>query len=203
MYKTYKVYVMQEKSRGGRNAARSEATQSALMKAAKALFIKKGYAETGTPEIVREAGVTRGALYHHFDGKEGVLRAILVREAADISEEIRQTAAQATSARDALMAGARAYFEAMSDPGRQRLMLRDGPAILGPVAMAEIDRNAGIGGLADGLKLLMGATAPETGVLDALAEILSAGFDRAAQMGIPQENSLAALELIFDALAPD
>jgi len=192
---------MQEESSGGRNAARAEATQRALMDAARALFIEKGYADTGTPEIVKNANVTRGALYHHFDGKEGLLRAVLIREAKAISEEIRQSSTDTHAPHEALMTGARAYFVAMADPGRQRLMLRDGPAILGPKEMAVIDRQAGIGGLADGLAAVMGEAAPSPATLDALSEILSAGFDRAAQLDAGQDDALAAFELLFLALA--
>lgn len=192
---------MQEESSAGRNAVRAQATRCALMKAARALFVEKGYAETGTPEIVKNASVTRGALYHHFDGKEGLLRAVLLQEAKAISEEIRLSALDMTSPHEALMTGARAYFAAMADPGRQRLMLRDGPAILGPKEMAEIDRQAGIGGLAEGLGVVMGDAAPSAGVLNAISEILSAGFDRAAQLETAQEDALSAFELLFLALA--
>ncbi|MEM6593527.1 MAG: TetR/AcrR family transcriptional regulator [Pseudomonadota bacterium] len=193
---------MQEKSSGQRNEARAAATKLALMEAGKALFIAQGYAETGTPQIVKEAGVTRGALYHHFDGKAGLLRAIVAQEMHDISREVEARAIDAASPRAALLAGAEAYFDAMADAGRQRLILRDGPAILGPADMARLDAEAGAGGLADGLAALMGEDAPSRPVLEALADIVSAGFDRAAQRGSTSEYR-QSMTLMFDALSQD
>ncbi len=191
---------MQEKTETRSNEERRKATRAALLSAAKSLFIEKGYAETGTPEIVKKAGVTRGALYHHFDGKEGLLRSVIEAEAVAISEEIRARAIAVGDPLAALQAGAAAYFEAMRDPGRQRLMLRDGPAILGPDEMARIDQQAGAGGLADGLTALMGDGAAAKVVVEAMSDMLSAGFDRAVQRGGTAQYQ-DALRLIFKSLA--
>ena len=109
------------------NQQRSDATRAALLDAARALFVDKGYAETGTPEIVRAASVTRGALYHHFADKADLLRGVIVRELERVASEIDQAAADAPSTMDALTQGAVAWFNAMSDPGSTRLLLLDGP----------------------------------------------------------------------------
>lgn len=175
--------------------------KAALIDAARAVFAEKGYADTGTPEIVRAAGVTRGALYHHFDGKPGLFRAVLEQEAEAISREIQGAAGSGRDARSALIAGAKGYFAAMRDPERQRLMLRDGPAVLGPESMAAIDGKAGRDDLLAGLQALFGADAPEAAVQRALADILSAGFDRLAQEPDRTEAALEAFDLVFRALA--
>ena len=192
---------MQEKSARRSNETRTAETKQALMEAGKALFVAHGYAETGTPQIVKAAGVTRGALYHHFDGKAGLLRAIIAHELKTISEEIEARAIDAETPREAITTGTQAYFDAMNDEGRQRLILRDGPAILGPSDMAALDAEAGAGGLAAGLTALMGAAAPEPPIVAALADMISAGFDRAVQRGSGAEYR-AAMELMMDALAP-
>jgi len=170
---------MQEKNRPGRrrtNADRSAAMRDRLLTAARTLFADQGYAETSTPEIVRAADVTRGALYHHFPDKAALFAAVVTAEAAAVAAEIEARAGAAATPVAALLAGAEAYFDAMAAPGRARLLLLDGPAVLGPEAMTDIDGKSGGGSLKAGL-----AAAGIAGVdPDALGEILSAGFDRAA-----------------------
>lgn len=160
------------------NEARTAATRTALIAAARALFVDKGYAETGTPEIVAAAGVTRGALYHHFADKADLFRAVVTAEAAAVAAAIERAADTDGSPRHALIEGAGAYFAAMTEPGRARLLLLDGPAILGPEAMAAMDRDQGGGTLRRGLAAASRRIDPEE--LDALADCLSAAFDRAA-----------------------
>ena len=134
---------MQEKSARRSNKARTEATRAALIAAARRLFVDKGYAETGTPEIVATAKVTRGALYHHFADKADLFRAVLRAEAGAVAGRIEASTETGMGALEALMAGADSYFEAMAEPGRVRLLLRDGPAVLGPEEMREIDLKTG------------------------------------------------------------
>lgn len=161
------------------NKERTEATRLALIEAARRLFVEKGYAETATPDIVAAAGVTRGALYHHFEDKKALFRATIEREAAAVSARIEKISMPAGSPREALLLGAAAYFDAMAEPGRTRLLLLDAPAVLGLEAAAAIDRDHAEGTLKAGLSDLMG---PDMGreKLRALTDLLSAAFDRAA-----------------------
>lgn len=171
---------MQEKPARRSNKARTDATRAALMASARSLFVENGYADTGTPAIVAAAQVTRGALYHHFADKADLFRAVLVQEAKAVADEIDRRSARDADPAAALLSGARAYFDAMALPGRSRLLLLDGPAVLGHAQMAAIDRTTGGATLYDGL---VAALPPETRdalPLKALAELLSAAFDRAA-----------------------
>ncbi|MEM1048738.1 MAG: helix-turn-helix domain-containing protein [Pseudomonadota bacterium] len=174
---------MQEKSARRSNAARSKATRGALIETARRLFVEKGYAETGTPEIVSAAAVTRGALYHHFTDKAALFQAVIENEAAAVAAHIERRTGNPGSVEDAFVSGADAYFTAMAEPGRARLLLIDGPAVLGPAAMAEIDAVTGGRTLRDGLAYAFAGKPPtpvEEATLDALADLLSAAFDRAA-----------------------
>jgi AcrR family transcriptional regulator len=134
---------MQEKSMRRSNQDRTEATRARLIEAARLLFTEKSYAGTGTPEIAEAAGVTRGALYHHFEDKEALLRAVVEREAALVAEQVERETADEASPIDVLLSGGCAYLSAMREPGRTRLMLLDGPAALG---RSEVDRIDGLHG---------------------------------------------------------
>lgn len=193
---------MQDKSGRRSNRARTEETRSALLSAGRALFIDKGYAGTGTPEIVKAANVTRGALYHHFRDKEDLFRAVVEQESRAVAAEIERGATQAASPLAALKQGSSAYFSAMAVDGRARLLLLDGPAVLGPEEMSRIDRDTGGGSLLDGLAALFGEPADRE--TEALAEMLSAAFDRAALAiahGHSRTDYERAMNRLLDALA--
>ncbi|EKF17997.1 TetR/AcrR family transcriptional regulator [Nitratireductor pacificus] len=171
---------MQQESARRSNRERTEETREKLIAAARRLFIEKSYAETGTPEIVRSAGLTRGALYHHFADKQALLQAVVEREAEQVAKEIEQGSDDAASPVRALIDGGRAYLAAMTEPGRTRLLLLDGPAVLGRARMDEIDSRHGNRTLREGLAAAMRAGAIRRLPLDPLTGLLGAAFDRAA-----------------------
>jgi len=195
---------MQHQNKRRSNASRSKATREALVAAARALFIDKGYAETSTPEIVKAADITRGALYHHFKDKEDLFRAVVRAEYEAVMTEITTSAArEPSSAVDALMLGSRGYLNAMRKAGRVRLILLDAPAVLGRLELDSIDQETSAGALRNGLKSAMERGEIKSLPLGILTVQLSAMFDRAA-LGIaggddPEEH-LSIFEAIFSAL---
>ncbi|QRM44103.1 TetR family transcriptional regulator [Rhizobium sp. BG4] len=182
------------------NRERTEQTQQALIAAARRLFVDKGYAETATPDIVSAAGVTRGALYHHFEDKRALFRAVIEQEAERVAEEIESRSADAQSPRDALLSGASAYFDAMAAEGRTRLLLLEAPAVLGAEASA-IDRENAEESLRRGLATMLPAAGVQLGPLTSL---LSAAFDRAAieiEQGGVRKDYERAIASLLDGLA--
>lgn len=161
------------------NLDRRQETRSALIKAARTLFLEKGYAATGTPEVVECANLTRGALYHHFKDKQALFLAVVEAEAAQIAAEIETGSAEAHTPLMALYDGAQAYFAAMRARGRVRLMLLEGPAVLSPETMRRIDLETGGRELRLGIAEALGGRATG-GQVDTLADLVSAVFDRAA-----------------------
>jgi AcrR family transcriptional regulator len=162
------------------NASRTARTRRALLLAARKNFVDAGFAGASTPDIVREAEVTRGALYHHFTDKTDLFRAVHRAEAEAVALLIKAATANSTSPRAALLDGADAYFAAMAEPGRALLMLIEAPAVLSPDELAAIDRETGGGELLDGLKAIASDRLRDDTELEALASLLSAAFDRAA-----------------------
>ena len=184
------------------NTERTRATRQALIEAARRLFVEKGYAETATPDIVAAAGVTRGALYHHFEDKRALFRAVVEQEAAAVSADIEARAMTAQTPRDALISGARAYFDAMQVEGRTRLLLLDAPAVLGAAEAAAVDVREAESTLRAGLGEYLAGTAAQA-LLAPLTGMLSAAFDRAAlaiEAGEDRGAQEAAIALVIDGL---
>jgi AcrR family transcriptional regulator len=183
------------------NRERTESTQLALLEAARALFVSKGYGDTSTPEIALAAGITRGALYHHFADKRDLFRQVLAREAMAVAADIEA----ATPERLALLEGSEAYLNAMTVPGRTRLLLVDGPAVLGMAEIMAIDDANAAHSLRQGLARA-GMGRGEVSV-DALSQLLSAAFDRAAleiDAGADAKEVRAAMRwLVEQALGPE
>ncbi|WP_150494665.1 TetR/AcrR family transcriptional regulator [Roseibium aquae] len=171
---------MQEETRRRSQADRRADTRAALLTAARLLFSENGYADTSTPDIVKAANVTRGALYHHFEDKAALLRAVVEAEAQTVAEDIRQTAGAERSPLEAFLSGAKAYFKAMQTPGRAQLLLLEGPAVLGVEVMRDIDLKTGGGTLTEALRHAQAAGLLADAPIAPLSDLLSAAFDRAA-----------------------
>jgi AcrR family transcriptional regulator len=121
-------------------AARSAATRAALVDAARPLFAARGYADVGTEEIVRAAGVTRGALYHHFADKTELFAAVFERVEGEVATRMGEAIASAneTDPVEVMRLGAGFWLDACSDPEIQRIVLVDAPAVLGWARWTEI-----------------------------------------------------------------
>ncbi|UCI09468.1 TetR/AcrR family transcriptional regulator [Mesorhizobium sp. B1-1-8] len=195
---------MQPEPKRRSNRDRTEATRADLIRAARKLFTEKTYAETGTPEIAVAAGVTRGALYHHFADKRALFAAVVEQEAASVAAEVDRASPPSLSARDALVAGSDAYLSAMRVPGRTRLLLIDGPAVLGRAGMDEIDSRHANRSLREGLVAAMRAQSMIRLPVEALTALLAAAFDRAAlaiEAGAPGEDYRTVLMALIDGLS--
>jgi len=108
-------------------------TRGALVAAARRLFAANGYDGTGTEQIVAEARVTRGALYHHFRDKADLFRAAMAEAAGEVALELvdEQLAAEATSPLQEIRAGVSAFLDVCVGGDFQRIVLVDGPRVLG------------------------------------------------------------------------
>ena len=133
-----------EKSRRTQ-AQRTEATRAALMKAGRRLFAERGYAQVGTEEIVRAAGVTRGALYHHFKGKRELLAAIYEEIEAEIAGQLGESVTPGAGPLETLEAGAALFLDHCLKPEVQQIVLLDAPAVLGWEQWREIGARYGLG----------------------------------------------------------
>ncbi len=111
-------------------AERSETTTEQLIKAARELFARKGFAATSIEDIVEAAGVTRGALYHHFASKEDLFEAVFEAEQAILGTKVYRALKQQRGALAKVAAGCDEFLTLCRDPEVQQILLIDGPAVL-------------------------------------------------------------------------
>ncbi|MGV9680404.1 TetR/AcrR family transcriptional regulator [Nocardia sp. NPDC003482] len=127
---------------------RSRATRAALEQAGRRLFAERGYAGVSAAEIVAAAGVTRGALQHHYGDKRGLFVAVLEQLEADNTAEITRAVAELPDPADlraAMAAGLRAFLTLCRRPETLRIALSDGPAVLGWQGWRELESRHGLG----------------------------------------------------------
>jgi AcrR family transcriptional regulator len=165
-------------------AERSETTRGALIDAARVLFAERGYAGVATEEIVRAAGVTRGALYHHFEGKRELFAAVYERVEKELSERIAVGALDANpqSPLEAMRAGAEMFLDACMEPDVQRIALLDGPSVLGWSRWREIAAAHGLGLIEGSLQTAIEAGAIASQPVRPLAHVLMGALDEAAML---------------------
>ncbi len=188
-----------------KHAERSEATRAALIAAGRRLFGARGYAAVGTEEVVREAGVTRGALYHQFRDKRDLFDAVVSEvEAVATRRVVENALTQGADPRDALRAGARAFLDVCAEPEVERILLLDAPGVLGWQRWREIGANHGLGVITAALQAAIDTGAlPEQpaqplahlllGALDEAALVVASASDRDAT----RETMLAALDRLL------
>jgi AcrR family transcriptional regulator len=191
-------------------AAQSEATRAALIETARGLFAERGYAGVGTEEIVRAAGVTRGALYHHFTGKRQLFEAVYEDVERQLVERIAASAiSSATDPLKALHAGAQAFLDACEDPAVQRIALVDAPSVLGWEQWREIGLRYGFGLVRATVQAAMDAGQIDQQPVDALSHLLLGAIDEGAMLiaraddgGKTREEVGSSVARFLEALRP-
>lgn len=157
-------------------AEQSEATRAKLLAAARDLFAEQGYAATSTTEIVRAAGVTRGALYHQFEDKAALFLAVYEAVEEELTAQFVELLAGAGDPLEALRRGAEAFLDVCLDPAVRRITLIDGPAVLGYERWREVQQRYGLGLIVVGLRLAMEARAVPGAPVEPLAHFLLGGL---------------------------
>jgi AcrR family transcriptional regulator len=121
-------------------AEQSQRTRRAILERARRLFATKGYAATGTEEIIRELGITRGALYHQFKDKQGVFEAVIAQAHEEVTASIKARIAPLETNWEQIVAGCQAYLELAQQEELRRLLFVEAPAVLAVDTLMEMDR---------------------------------------------------------------
>ena len=153
-------------------------TRAKLIAAARQAFTRSGYAQTSMDDFTAAAGLTRGALYHHFGDKKGLLRAVV--ETLDGEMDTRLDAASATpDPWDGFVRRCRLYLEMSLDPEIRQIVLKDAPAVLG-ASMLEPSRRQCLASLAARLSAMMAAGVVRKGDAETLARLINGALTDAA-----------------------
>ncbi|MGD0379716.1 MAG: TetR/AcrR family transcriptional regulator [Acidimicrobiales bacterium] len=173
---------------------RSEATRSALMASGRKLFGSNGYGRTAREEIVADAGVTRGALQHHFGDKQGLFRSVYEELEQELVGSTAQAAMQVGHEHplEMLRAGCQAYLDAMLDPAVQRICAVDGPAVLPTDVRSEIADRYALALVREVVQSAMSQGEIQRAPLEPLTRMLLASVMAAAQYVATAENSTSA-----------
>ncbi len=151
---------------------RSRATRAALVATARRLFAERGYQQVPAAEIVAAAGVTRGALYHHFAGKQELFRAVLEELEGEVTAEIAAAIAAAPDRPTGMVVGLGRFLDVCQRPEVARIALTDAPAVLGRRTWRAIEARHGLGVITDALQAAArdGLLVPVQLVLGAMIE---------------------------------
>jgi AcrR family transcriptional regulator len=115
----------------GKRAAQGRATRGQLIEVATRLFTEHGYEGTSIEAVLSAAGVSRGALYHHFAGKEALFEAVVSAVSEQVTVELTETVQGCADPLDAMRTAAVAWIDLAADPVIQRIVLVDAPSVLG------------------------------------------------------------------------
>lgn len=174
------------------------------MDAGRELFAERGYHEAAATEVVRRAGVTRGALYHHFEDKRDLFRAVVEEIEGEIDrlvlEAAREVMRESGDALEAWMAGAYASLDAYLRPDVRRIQLMDGPAVLSWGEWHEIDAAHAVTQIEAGLELLIEGGVIKRQPVKPLAHLLHGATREAAMYVAFSEEPEKAKEEIGGAL---
>jgi AcrR family transcriptional regulator len=181
-----------------------DATRAALIQAARELFGAQGYVETSNDEIVARAGVTKGALYHHFKGKEDLFRVVFEQVQHEVTDQAVAEFLQPDSW-EALVQGCALWIDAHLDPSVRRIVLFDPRAVLGWEIVREIENRFGVVALRGALRKAMHAGVLEQRPLRPLALLLLGALREGCLYVADAENSDEArgdvISLITDILS--
>jgi AcrR family transcriptional regulator len=186
--------------RPNRNVARGEATRGQLVAIATRMFAERGYEDTSIEAVLREAGVSRGSLYHHFAGKEALFEAVAEDVETRVGEQTVAAAAGAAGPVEALRLGFLAWVRIAADPVVQRILLIDAPAVLGWQRWRAMEERHALGLIRAALEGAAGQGLLPAGMAGTMAHVLLASVNEVALMVARSDDPQAAMAAGADAI---
>ena len=164
------------------------------------MFAERGYEDTSIEAVLREAGVSRGSLYHHFASKEALFEAVAEEMETSVGAQTLGAAAGSDGPLAALRAASLAWIRLAGDPGVGRILLIDGPAVLGWEQWRAMEERHALGGLRAVLQVIADDGKLPPGLVDTFAHVLLASVNELALLVARSEDKGAAVKAGEDAI---
>ena len=191
----------------GEKVDKGISTRERIVATARRLFAASGYEGTSTETVLQESGVSRGALYHHFDNKEALFAAVLEAVEVDIAAETARAAANITDPAEALRAGFDAFLQMACEPEVRQIVLIDAHSVVGWQKWREIDERHGFGRLKAALKRIAATGRMREDMVDIFAHMLLASLfevafliARASEPAVAVKTGRSAMNELLDRL---
>jgi AcrR family transcriptional regulator len=187
-------------NRQNKNVTRGEATRGQLVAIARRMFAERGYEDTSIEAVLREAGVSRGSLYHHFPSKEALFEAVAEDVESTVGEQTVAASVGAPGPVEAMRAGFLAWIRLAGDPVVQRILLIDGPSVLGWERWRAMEERHALGLIRAVLQVIAdeGGLRPE--MVGTLAHVLLASVNEVALVVARADDQPSAMQAGVDTI---
>jgi AcrR family transcriptional regulator len=178
-----------------KKAERAQATRDQLIAIATRLFAEHGYEGASVEAVLQDSGLSRGALYHHFAGKEALFEAVLESVEADISRKVIEATAGLADPMAALREGCLAWIRLAGDPVVRRIVLVDAPSVIGWQRWREVEERYAFGMLKAALEASAGPAGLRPALIDPFAHMLLASVNEIALVISRADDTAAATRM--------
>src|ERR1700685_2493636 len=180
--------------RPNRNVARGEATRGQLLVIATRMFAERGYEDTSIEAVLREAGVSRGSLYHHFASKEALFEAVAEEVETNVGAQTVAASSGSAGPVEGLRAGFLAWIRLAGDPVVRRILLIDGPSVLGWERWRAMEERHALGLVKAVMQVMADEGKLRQELVDTLAHVLLASVNEVTLLVARSEDKEAAME---------
>jgi AcrR family transcriptional regulator len=173
---------------------RGRARRAELIEVAQGLFAERGYEGTSVEAVLDGAGVSRGALYHHFASKEALFEAVFLHLEDEVAQRVLETAEGLTDPVEILRAAGRAWIAMAAEPVIQRVVILDAPSVLGWERWRSVEEAGALGQIKSVLAVLVADGRLSKAMLDPFAHVLLASLNELALLVAKSDNPKRALK---------
>lgn len=187
---------------GARRAAYTASTKRALVEVARELFTDRGYAATSLDEIVAGAQVTKGALYHHFSGKQALFEAVFEQVEDDAAKRIQKSLRGRKDPWEKATAGLRAFLAVVQEPHYRRIVIQEGPSVLGYERFREQEERSTYANVVEIVRSVLqaGTWRLDEPMLDTFARIFFGAMSSVGESVSGADDPEAAAQRVEDAI---
>lgn len=176
-----------------KRVAQGQTTRAGLVAVAQELFARRGYEATSIPAVLEAAGVSRGALYHHFASKEALFEAVVEAVEIDVTVKVARATRGTREPLDALRRGCAAYVAMCRDPVIRQVSLVDAPAVLGWARWRELDARHAFGTLKASVAAIAAGGRLKPDLVDVVAHMILAALMEVALLVAREDDGRLAV----------